>query len=221
MGANITGTLATLDSTDTVTGLEGKIVYLLPSRTNILTLKSAVWYPLEKNTDNEAGYEYARKATTNASGVFTFTNVPYTDTEIDSDAALPAVEWNVIDRSTGRVFRGAFPSSVGAGPFALRTLIDSHSWVMEGAAWSAPSTGTEAHGTLTFTSSSDEAAVTFSTAFSSANYRVTFGEESGTSGAQYKATVKTATRTVNGFTVKLSSIPAAGDTVYVFFKAEF
>lgn len=96
---------------------EGTAVYLLPSRTDFMWTPDGgtTWLPWQKNLELDTAYQNGVKAETNGTGAFSF-KVPFSDTEVQlpTGAPLPALVWNVVDPSTGKVYYGPVLSSLGA-----------------------------------------------------------------------------------------------------------
>lgn len=201
MGKNISITIGYDDGTGTWQPLPNKKVYLRPSRTDIFVKRGSSWYPWEGNADNDVGYKDAIQAQTNGSGIATFTDVPFTDTEVQlpldgSGAEIPPeVEWNVIDPNAQpglKVYHGPLPSSLGGTAvtvFDLVTLAPPNSWKIDGTGWSLYPRGNEQEQTISVASGQEEFTVTFQPAFA-APPRLYVGFCTDDTGALYTAGVK-------------------------------
>lgn len=214
------------DATGTKQPNAGNKWYAIPSRTDISLLSGSDWIQLSKNEDLPTAYQYGFEAEA-AEGTGQF-SLPlwFTDTEIDvpNAATLPAVVWNIIQASTGKVFFGPLPSTLGAGPFTLKQLLSLASpdtWQVGGALVQAVTAFETVRGSVAITNGDgDEKAVNFLPPLSTANYIVTFGCETDSAFATYQPNVKDGTRTADGFTIKMAGVVPSGKTVEVFYRAE-
>ncbi len=177
MGKNISITIGYDDGTGTWQPLASKKIYLKPSRTDIFVSRGGVWVPWEGHPDNDVGYKDAIQVTTNGSGVATFQNVPFTDSEVQqpldaSGAEIPpAVVWNVIDPNAQgglKVYYGPLPAALGGAAVTVYDLITQaapNTWGISGAAWMLYPRGTEQEATISVAPGAEEFTVTFNPAF--------------------------------------------------------
>lgn len=235
MGVDITCTVGYLDSTGAFQPLQGKAVYLRPSRSDIHIKRSSTWYPWEGNPDGDAGYKDCVKAVTNGSGIATFANVPFTDTEcyrpIDPATAAqgaPPVKWLVIDpnaQSGVKVYSGPLPSTLPNPSYSTKDLValaSPDTWSLSGTAWASYPEGRAQVGEVSLSSSSDEATITFSHAFTTLP-RMIFGSCADENGSVIAVGVKqdgtgTLLLSTTGCTVKASATPAS--TIKIWYRAE-
>lgn len=229
MGKNISITIGYDDGTGTWQPLANKKVYLKPSRTDIFVSRGGVWVPWEGHPDNDVGYKDAIQVQTNGSGVATFQDVPYTDTEVQlpldaSGAEIPPQPlWNVIDPNAQgglKVYSGPLPSALGAAAvsvYDLCTLPAPNTWSISGAAWMLYPRGTEQEQTISVSAGVEEATVTFLPAFAVAP-RLYIGFCTDDTGALFIAGIKengSGARLIDGnsATLKLSGKPHS--TIYL------
>jgi len=231
MGKNITVTLGYDDGSGVWQPHASKKLYLKPSRNDIFVLRGAVWVPWEGHPDNDVGYKDAIQVTTNLSGVATFTDVPYTDSEIqlplDSAGAeqVPAPVWLIIDPNAQggtKVYYGPLPSSLGAAavtPKDLITLPSPNTWQIQGTVFNLYPQGNEQMGDVTLAPGAEEAVVNFNPPFTVIP-RIFFGTRADKSGAVIVPGIKQDASgvkqlTVNSGTIKASAKPLSSVTFWV------
>lgn len=228
MSCTASGKLTWSDSSGAPQPLAGQKLYALPSRTDFMWTDDGgtTWRAWQKNPNLPTAYQYGIEITTNGSGEWSV-KLPWSDSELHLPvgAPAPAVLWNVVDPTTGKVYYGPLLQSVvGAAKTLdeLTQLAAPNDWKIAGSAQvGLPVVGGFA-GTITFTDASEEAAVAFATPASSSEYRVLHGLETDSSAAKtpYAVGVKEGSRTVDGFTLKLSQQPPSGQTVKAWFRVE-
>lgn len=139
-------------------------VYLTPSRKDGTFLLGGKWLPWDINVGSDPGYRDCWRAETNGLGYATFTNVPFTDTEMhrpkgpSGSPIGPEIEWNLINPwgSNGTVVYSGkllstmvLPTPVSV-PDDLITLA-TDAWRVSGASYLAIPIGGKAQlGELTF-----------------------------------------------------------------------
>lgn len=224
----VSGKITYLDAAGTSQPIEGAKVYLVPSRTDFMWTPDGGtnWYPWQKNTLLPTAYQWGVEATTNGSGAFSF-KVPFSDTEVQlpTGAPLPTLFWNIIDPLTGKVYYGPTLAATVSTAKTIKELIAlavPNDWKIAGAAQIALPAGTVYKYSGSFTDASDELAIAFAGPAATSDYAVTCGLETDTStGKQvYSVNVKEGSRTVNGFTLKLSQTPPSTKTVKAWARVE-
>jgi hypothetical protein len=158
----------------------GRPVYLKPSRTDISYLNAGVYLPWELNQTSDAGFQDCRRAVTNGSGIASFVDVPFTDTEmhrpLDPNTGLPVgpeIEWNFINPwgSNGTVVYSGKLLSTMTLPAPVNvpddlTQLNGDAWRISGAAYLAtPIGGSMYAGQLTFPVGVNQLAITFPSPF--------------------------------------------------------
>jgi hypothetical protein len=228
MPCTISGKLTYLDSAGAAQPLSGKKLYLVPSRTDFTFTPDGgtTWLPWQKNEDLPTAYQNGVEATTNGTGAWSFV-VPFTDTEIalPGGAPSPSLFWNIIDANTGKVYYGPTPSATVSTAKTLKELLalgSPNTWQIAGSTQIALPTGRAYKYSGNFTDASDELPIAFATPASTTDYEVLPGiETDDTTGKQvYSVNVKQGSRTVNGFTLKLSQTPPSGKTVKAWARVE-
>ena len=228
MSCTISGKLGYLDSAGAFQALGDEKVYLVPSRTDFLWTPDAGtnWYPWQKNEELPTAYQYGVELTTNGSGAFSAV-VPWSDSEVKLpvSAPLPALYWNVIDPTTGKVYYGPTLEAVVSTAKTIKELTQIASpndWKIAGSAWTATPVGEGYKGKVTFTDASAEAAVVFPGAAVSSEYTVVcgVGTDSSTEKTVYSIGVKEGSITTTGFTLKLSQTPPTAKTVTAWYRVE-
>lgn len=229
MPCTISGKLTYLDAAGAVQPLSSKKVYLLPSRTDFTFTPDAgtTWYPWQKNTALPTAYQYGVEAETNGSGAFSFV-VPFSDTEVSlpTGAPAPVLFWNIVDPNTGKVYYGPTLAATVSTAKTLKELLalaTPNDWKIAGAAQVALPAGTSYKYSGNFTDASDELAIAFTVPAPTSDYLVSPGLETddSTSKQVYSVCVKEGTRTVNGFTLKLSQTPPSTKTVKAWARVEY
>lgn len=157
--------VGTLDAAGNfVPAAAGTPVYMKPSRQDITYLNGTDWYPWEINKDSDNGFRDCWKAVSNGTGWATFSQVPYTDTEMHrpldqaGQPIGPEIEWNVINPSGANgtvVYSGKLLSTMGLAatvkvPDDL-TQLPADAWRVSGAAYVATPIGGQMYiGNITF-----------------------------------------------------------------------
>lgn len=225
MACIVSGTITYSDSAGVAQPVVGAKLWVRPSRTDFDWTDDAgtTWRSWQKNPNNPVGHEYDIAITTIAGGAWSV-KLPWTDSEIrlPVGATVPSVFWNIIDDNTGKVFYGPLVEATVAASKTLNTLTQlgsPNNWRIAGAAQSALPVAGGYEGTVSFTDASDEIAVSFPTRAGSPEYRVLHGLETDNSATRtpYVLNVKEGSRTVDGFTFKLSQAPPSGKTVKAWF----
>lgn len=228
MPCTISGKLTYLDAAGAVQPLSGELVYLVPSRTDFMWTPDGGtnWYPWQKNELLPTSYQYGIEATTTGTGAFSFV-VPFSDTEVQlpTGAPAPALFWNIIDPLTGKVYYGPTLATTVSTAKTIKELIAlavPNDWKIAGAAQIALPAGTVYKYSGSFTDASDELAIAFAGPAPTSDYEVIPGLETDSStGKQvYSVCVKEGSRTVNGFTLKLSQTPPSTKTVKAWARVE-
>lgn len=224
MSVVISGKVVTATSAGSTTPQAQRQVYLKPSRGDFQFSYDGgtTWQTWEGDPDLTLTYPGAIAATTDINGNFSFT-VPWTDdpteTQLPGGAPVPDLLWNIIDpnpSSGALVFYGSTPSAVVGASKTLQELISLASpdtWQVGPVAYTLYPAGNERFGSVTFTSASTTAAITFPTLNTTA-WSFTTGIESD-DGEQYTVMLDTASKTDTGATLKLSDVPDVGKTVIV------
>ena len=185
MPANLSIYVGSVNSSGSRVPLVGAKVYLRPSRTDITYLNSGSYIPWEVNQNSDAGYRDCWVAVTNGSGIATFQNVPFTDTEMHrpknplTGAFIgPEIEWQLINpngaNSAGQpsvvIYTGKLlstmilPSPVSVPDDVMSLSIDA--WrVLQAAYMANPVGGGLQIGKLTFAPGVTQQAITFAPSF--------------------------------------------------------
>mgnify|MGYP000131367356 CR=1 FL=1 len=139
-------------------------VYLTPSRKDGTFLIGGKWLPWDLNVGSDPGYRDCWRATTNGFGYATFTNVPFTDTEMhrpngpSGSPIGPEIEWNLINPwgSNGTVVYSGKLLSTMVLPTPVNVpddviVLATNAWRVSGSSYLAiPIGGKAQFGELTF-----------------------------------------------------------------------
>ncbi len=226
MSCIVTGRVVVAASAGTSTPLSGKKIIITPSRDDFeYSLDSGTtWQPWEGDPNLAGTYPGGVAATTNGTGDWGFT-LPWTDSvtevRLPGGAPVPGLLWNIIDPNPVkgvRVIYGATKQAVVGATKSTKqliTLASPDTWQVGSVTYQATPVGTRRYVTVPFTSASPTASIIMPD-YGSATWRLNFGFESDDAAKTYAAILDRATKTSTGGSLRLSDVPPAGKTVWVY-----